>query len=140
MWVPTLTGLTPERLRRYSRRMTQDARRARDDARAVFRDLVPEFLGREGVDQGAMFGSEALRVHGKVVAFVDGEGGLVVKLPAARAESLVDSGRAGRVRIGRNEAREWVSLPPVQAGAEGEDGWRSYVEESLTFVASLHRA
>lgn len=108
----------------------------RDEGREMFRDLVPEFLGRDGVDQGSMFGSESLRVRGKVVAFVGSDGGLIVKLPAAHAESLVGSGHATRVKIGRNEAREWVALPL----ATDEDEWRPYVEESLAFVAGLHQA
>jgi hypothetical protein len=108
---------------------------AREFGKQLFHDLAPDFLQREHVDQTTMFGSEALRLRGKVFAFVGREGALVVKLPAERAADLVEAGDATWVRIGRNQAREWVGVALPSSGAT--DAWCALVDESHAFLASL---
>lgn len=78
--------------------------------------LAAEHFRLPGVDRAAMFGSTGLRVDEKFFAFVGADGGLVVKVPAARAAALVASGAATPVRIGRNPAREWINAaaPPPE--------------------------
>lgn len=77
-----------------------------------------------------MFGSQALRVVGKVFAFIGREGALVVKVPAERATGLVEDGTAARVQIGRNPAREWISLPLTAT-----DRWQGLLAESFRHVS-----
>lgn len=99
--------------------------------------LAADFLHRPGVDRSSMFGSNALRTHGKIFAFVGAAGELVVKVPADRAAELVTAAVAARIRIGRNPAREWIGLPPSDTG-DGTDLWRDLLDEAYRYVSSLH--
>jgi hypothetical protein len=83
-----------------------------------------------------MFGSDALTVHGKIVAFVDGEGGLVVKLPAARSAELVAAGDAAPITIGRGPAKEWVGVPASADDADPHP-WAGLLAEAFDYVESL---
>ena len=47
-------------------------------AHAIFDPIADGYLERTGVDIGPMFGSEGLRIRGKVFAFVSYRGALVV--------------------------------------------------------------
>jgi hypothetical protein len=51
------------------------------EARAVFDDIAAEYMVLPGVDIGPMFGSEGLRIRGKVFAFMGYRSGLIAKLP-----------------------------------------------------------
>jgi hypothetical protein len=79
-----------------------------------------------------MFGSEGLRSHDKFFAFVDGDGGMIVKLPAEMAAGLVADGEATPVRIGRNPAREWVSLPTVSP--DDVQPWRDALDHAYRYA------
>ena len=58
--------------------------------------LVEEFLGEQDVEQsGKGFGSDALKVRGKIFAMLS-QGRLVVKLPRQRVDALVASGDGER--------------------------------------------
>ena len=83
-----------------------------------------------------MFGSNGLRHHGKFFAFVDGDGQLMVKLPAAEAGELRDAGRATAVRIGRHPAREWIAVPME---TDGGRGWAPLLSRALRYAADAHR-
>jgi hypothetical protein len=101
-------------------------------AAEAYENLTIEFAEAEGVtvsDDGS--GTSALRVHGTVFAYLDGDD-LVVDLPTARASDLVSRGIGSRfttagvpsrdlVRVGdrtfwselTREAHEYVGEPPV---------------------------
>ena len=66
------------------RHMTDEAAQVR--AHELFDPIAEGYLSRDGVDIGPMFGSEGLRIRGKVFAFVGYRGSLVVKVPEARAD------------------------------------------------------
>ncbi|MFD2466152.1 hypothetical protein [Amycolatopsis silviterrae] len=98
-----------------------------------FEDLVDELQHCPGVTPprtGRGFGSHALKVHGRIFAmFVRGR--LVVKLPEARVDDLVDSGRG--VRFDANKGipmKEWFSMDP-----EAPLEWSALAREAMTFVA-----
>jgi hypothetical protein len=97
-----------------------------------FEDLVGEFLGRDGVTPPGPrpgFGSHALKVHGRIFAMYV-RGRLVVKLPRARVDELVDSG-AG-VRFDANKGtpmKEWFALAP-----ESTLDWSGLAGEALAHV------
>ena len=99
----------------------------------LFDPLADAYLGRPGVDIGRMFGTEGLRVRGKVFAFVNSGGALIAKVPGDRATELVDSGAATRMLMRGREMREWVSLPP-DAGA---DAWAGLMAEAYDHLDDI---
>jgi hypothetical protein len=97
-----------------------------------FDELVSVFARDPRVrlpEGGRGFGSHALRVDGKIFAmFVRDR--LVVKLPKARVDALVDSGEG--VRFDANKGtpmKEWLSLDPTSTV-----DWPALAEEALEFV------
>ncbi|MDQ7808294.1 hypothetical protein Q5425_31560 [Amycolatopsis sp. A133] len=97
-----------------------------------FDALVDEFTGRPGITPpGATggFGRTALRAHGRIFAmFVRGQ--LVLKLPRARVDDLVESGHG--VRFDANKGtpmKEWLALDPGST-----QPWSALAEEALEFV------
>lgn len=55
--------------------------------REIFDGICADYLGRTGVDIGPMFGSEGLRIRGKVFAFMGHRDGLIAKLPESASTS-----------------------------------------------------
>lgn len=108
-------------------------RRQRSQGQRALDALAGDFLVRPGVDRSSMFGSNGLRTHGKIFAFIGALGELVVKVPSDRASELVTGGVATRVQIGRNAAREWIGVPP-QTGRDGTDLWRHLLDEAYRYV------
>ena len=115
-----------------------DRRRRRAASQEVLDRLAEPYRGHPAAARSRMFGSEALTVHGKVVAFVDGEGGLVVKLPAARAAELVAAGVGEPIRVGRSPAKEWGGVPRPADGADPHP-WAALLDESFDYVEALAR-
>lgn len=109
-----------------------ERQRVRFAAQELFDSIAVDYVGSPGVGRARMFGSEGLRSHGKFFAFVDGDGGLIVKLPAEMASGLVADGEATPVRIGRNPAREWVTLPTVSA--DNLQPWRDALDHAYRYV------
>jgi hypothetical protein len=97
-----------------------------------FNALVDELVGIPGVTppgSGSGFGSTALRFHNKIFAMLAG-GRLVVKLPKARVDALVEAGDG--IRFDANKGRpmkEWLSLDPAS-----ERAWLPLAREALDFV------
>ncbi|MBE1500679.1 hypothetical protein H4696_007779 [Amycolatopsis lexingtonensis] len=97
-----------------------------------FEALVDEFTGRPGITPpGATggFGRSALRADGRIFAmFVRGQ--LVLKLPKARVDELVEGGHG--VRFDANKGtpmKEWLALD-----AASPQPWSALAEEALEFV------
>lgn len=105
----------------------------RDVGQAQLATFADQFLSRDGVDWGAMFGSTGLRVRGKVFAVVTYAGDLMVKVPQARAAALSDAGAVSPVVMAGRAIREWVSMP---IGA-GVDAWHALVEEAHGYLDSI---
>ncbi len=83
-----------------------------------------EAPGREG-----RFGAHALKVDGKIFAML-AQGRLVVKLPRARVDALVEAGAGERFDPGHGRLmREWLSLDPGS-----ELSWGGLAREALEFV------
>lgn len=102
----------------------------REVGQRLLDDIATAYLEHPGVDRGAMFGSQALRVLGKVFGFIGSEGALVVKVPGERASALIEDGTATCIRIGRNPAREWIGLPLAAT-----DRWSGLLAESFRHVS-----
>jgi len=95
----------------------------------VFDKLVHAFLGDPAITTGRMFGSDGLKVNGKVFA-MNVKGDLVVKLPAGRCAALLENGRAHPFDPGHGRLmKEWVAVPPERAR-----DWRRLADEARTFV------
>ena len=95
----------------------------------AFEKLARGFLDDPDVSTGRMFGSEGLKINGKVFA-MNVKGDLVVKLPAGRCSSLVEQGHARPFDPGHGRLmKEWVAVPPERAR-----DWRCLAEEARAFV------
>ena len=82
-----------------------------------------------GVGGARGFGANALRVNGRIFAML-AQDRLVVKLPRARVDELVESGIGARFDPGHGRImREWLS---VREGRE--DRWEDLAREALAFV------
>jgi hypothetical protein len=101
-------------------------------AHSIFDPIAQEFLGRDDVDIGPMFGSEGLRIRGKVFAFIASGGELLVKVPEARADELVAAGTAAHMVMRERTMREWVVLDP---GAP--DQWSSLIGEAFHYLDEI---
>jgi hypothetical protein len=99
-----------------------------------FEDLVIAFAMEPHVappEGGRGFGSHALRVRGKIFAMVV-RGHLVVKLPKARVDALVESGDGVRFDANKGKPmKEWLSVD-----ATSNIDWGTLAREALAFVAS----
>ncbi|TDN90947.1 TfoX/Sxy family protein [Microbacterium sp. BK668] len=105
---------------------------AQQRAHAIFDPIARPYLGRPDVDIGPMFGSEGLRVRGKVFAFVGHRGSLVVKVPEERADEIVASGVAERMEMRGRAMREWLVVGP---GAAAE--WQPLTAEAFAYVDEI---
>lgn len=80
--------------------------------------------------EGHGFGSNALRIRGKVFAMLV-RGHLVVKLPKGRVDSLVRSGNGVRFDANkRTPMKEWFSLDPAC-----DLEWGPVAREAMEFVS-----
>jgi hypothetical protein len=76
------------------------------------------------------FGATSLKTGGKIFAMLV-NGRLVVKLPAARVEALVDDGAGRRFDPGHGRIqREWLDV-----ASDDFETWVALVTESEAFVA-----
>ena len=104
-----------------------------EQAHAIFDPIAARLLERPEVDIGAMFGSEGLRVRGKVFGFVGHLGGLVVKLPEARVTELAEQGVAARMIMRDRPMREWATVS-VEAGPQR---WDDLISEALAYLDEI---
>ncbi|MCX4906535.1 hypothetical protein [Streptomyces sp. NBC_00878] len=101
-----------------------------------YEQLVAQFAELDGVTipgdepgREGKFGAAALKVGGKIFAML-AQGRLVVKLPRARVDQLVDAGEGERFDPGHGRLmREWLSLDPGS-----ELSWDGLAREALDFV------
>ncbi len=101
-------------------------------AHAIFDPVAQKFLLRPGVDIGPMFGSEGLRIRGKVFAFLGFGGELVVKIPEARADELVADGTVERMVMRERPMREWVLVV-----ADASQHWEPLVDEAFIYLDEI---
>lgn len=107
---------------------------AASEADRAFAAVAQAFTKRQGVTTGRMFGSDGLKVDGKVFAMVV-RGQLVVKLPAERVKPLVASGEGEYFDPGHGRRmKEWVAINPSTTTA-----WLKHAEAALVFVAGAHK-
>jgi len=98
-----------------------------------YADVVRKLAARSGVThitEGKGFGSSGqLKVHGRIFAMLVREA-LVLKLPRARVDELVEAGEGTRFDAGKGKPmREWFVLAPTTTRR-----WLPLAEEALDFV------
>lgn len=101
--------------------------------REVFDSIAARACALPGVDIGRMFGTEGLRIRGKVFAFVVHNGSLVVKLHERRVGEVVSEGVGAPMVMRGRPMREWAEIP-LDAGAER---WAQLIDEARLFVDSI---
>lgn len=77
------------------------------------------------------FGSNALRVNGKIYAALTRSHRLLLKLPPARVAELLKAKQAERFESGGRVMNGWITLE-----SERKNDWIRLSEEARTFVAS----
>lgn len=111
--------------------MAKSANQTQTAADSLFESVADALLGDSTITKAKMFGSQGLKVGGKVFAMVV-KGKLVVKLPEGRVTALIAAGKGERFDPGHGRPmKEWVA---IEQRAERE--WRRLVEEARDFVAS----
>lgn len=101
------------------------------EAAALFWQIAAELRAEdERVVEGTIMNGRCLRVGKEFLGLVDHKGsGLVVKLPRARVDALVEDGVGRPFAPAGRVFREWVSVPEV----DGEI-WRALLREGIAFV------
>ncbi len=99
----------------------------------AFDAVVAALAGERGVERPepkrSKFGSNGLKVDGRIFAMLV-RGALVVKLPAARVQELIATGRGAPFDAGKGRPmKEWVTI----TGAEKT--WVELAREARRFVA-----
>ena len=98
----------------------------------LFWDLIAALAQEDPrVEEGTIMGGRCARVAGEFLALVDFKGsGLVVKLPKARVDELVERGIGQPFAPAGKVFREWLSVPK-----RDRRRWRSLLREGIAFVA-----
>ena len=103
-----------------------------------YADLVQKLAGTSGVThiaEGKGFGSSGqLKLRGRIFAMLV-RGALVLKLPRARVDELVESGEGTRFDAGKGRPmREWFALASTSRLA-----WTPLAQEAFDFVQERDR-
>jgi len=97
----------------------------------VFARIVSGLRAEPRVTETKMFGSQGLKVGGKVFGMLY-KGELVVKLPQDRVQKLVQSGAGRYFDPGHGRLmKEWVSVGPSASSQ-----WMALAKEGRDFVAA----
>ena len=98
----------------------------------VFWELIEELqLEDARVEEGTIMNGRCARIAGEFLGLVDYKGsGMVVKLPRARVDDLIEQGVGRPFAPAGKVFREWVSIPD-----RGRRRWRALLRESVAFVA-----
>jgi hypothetical protein len=100
------------------------------NAAEIFEAVVEALEHDPKTDKGRGFGSDALKVGGKIFA-MEVKGELVVKLPKERVDELIAGGSGTRFDPGHGRLmKEWVAVPPSDP-----EEWIRLAEEARAFVA-----
>jgi len=98
-------------------------------ADSEFAAIVDEY--EAGRKRGRKFGSNGLKVNGKIFAMLV-RGKLVVKLPRKRVDEFVSSGRGRNFEPGEGRVmKEWVTIESERTS------WIDLAREAHAFVKSL---
>ncbi len=103
-------------------------KRANVSAEDCYRTLAARYVDK-GAEPSKGFGSNALKVNGKIFASLT-KGRLLLKLPEMRVEALVASNKGTRFSTGAGRTkREWVTVGPAS-----EREWLALAAEARAYV------
>ncbi|MDJ0768095.1 MAG: hypothetical protein QNJ12_04845 [Ilumatobacter sp.] len=99
---------------------------------SVFWELIDELqLEDSRIEEGTIMGGRCARVSGEFLGLVDFKGsGMVVKLPRARVDELIEQGVGQPFAPAGKVFKEWLSVPE-----RDRRRWRSLLREGVEFVA-----
>ena len=101
-------------------------------AEDFYRAVAARCAGKSDARPSKGFGSNALKVNGKIFASLT-KGRLLLKLPEARVDALVKSKKGTRFSTGAGRAKkEWVTVGPSSARE-----WLALAEEARAYVSAL---
>jgi hypothetical protein len=104
---------------------------ANPSAEDFYRAVAARYAGKSDAAPSKGFGSNALKVGGKIFASLT-KGRLLLKLPEARVDALVKSKKATRFSTGAGRAKkEWVTVGP-----SSEREWLALAEEARAYVSA----
>jgi phage protein U len=107
---------------------------ANASAEECYRSLAERYAGQSEPAPSKGFGSNALKVNGKIFASLTG-GRLLLKLPEARVDALVKAKKATRFSTGVGRIKkEWVTIGPST-----QSDWLALAEEARAYVGAQNR-
>jgi hypothetical protein len=107
-------------------------KQANATAEEFYRAVAARYAGKPDPGPSKGFGSNALKVNGKIFASLT-KGRLLLKLPELRVDALVKSKKGTRFSTGAGRAKkEWVTVGP-----SSEREWPALAEEARAFVSTL---
>ena len=99
----------------------------------AFAPIVDEYLASKAAG-GTGFGSRALRIDGKIFAFVSSKRQLVVKLPPDRVDAIVAAKQGTQFDPGHGrKMKGWAAITAAMA-------WERLVREACDYVRGASRA
>jgi hypothetical protein len=107
-------------------------KQAKASAEDFYRAVAARYAGKSDAGPTKGFGSNALKVNGKIFASLT-KGRLLLKLPEARVDALVESKKGTRFSTGAGRAKkEWVTVGP-----SSQHEWLALAEEARAHVSAL---
>jgi TfoX/Sxy family transcriptional regulator of competence genes len=91
--------------------------------------------GESGLSEKRMFGGLAFLVHGNMAVSASSQGGLLLRIDPAQAESLVKQQHVRRFEMRGREMDGWLRVDVESL--ETDDQLRRWVNHGLTYARSL---
>lgn len=99
-------------------------------------DRISELLGSEpGVDQKRMFGGLAFLVAGHMAVAASRDGGLMVRVPAADTEALLEREHVSPMVMAGRETRGWLRV--AADGVRTKRQLQPWVARGVRYARSL---
>ena len=88
-----------------------------------------------GLSEKRMFGGLAFLVHGNMAVSASSQGGLLLRVDPASAESLVSDAHVRRFEMRGREMHGWLRVDPQ--AVETDQELRRWVSHGITYARSL---
>lgn len=102
----------------------------------VLADRIRQVVQSErGLSEKRMFGGLAFLVHGNMAVSASSQGGLLLRIDPAQAESLVSEAHVRRFEMRGREMDGWLRVDDQALGTDEE--LRRWVNHGVSYVRSL---
>ena len=91
--------------------------------------------GEDGISEKRMFGGLAFLAHGNMAIAASGQGGLMVRIDPADAESLTQADEVSRMEMRGRQMDGWLRV--ATAAVEVGDDLQRWVDIGLGYARSL---